>query len=329
MQCSNNLKQIAISCHMMHDAVNHFPSLCIQKDYATYDTSKFHWRVGWAAMLFPYIEQTARYDLIMKIPDQGLPIAPYTTTATVDYNGNTYTNPYANIITAFLCPSDQVNTTVNGSLAPTSYRINLGDETYNNSISIGTGSLRRGIAGRGDQWVCDMSGITDGTSNTALFIESTIATTHNGTLQTLREGVAQTTADVYRMPISLVEECRSYRDGSKLSSVYPGSRRGTRIADGYGPIFTGVHMVLPPNSPTCTYNNAEFAFCAASSYHAGGAQVALCDGSVRFVSDTINSKRSDYDSLGTGTLTVNNSGESYFGIWGALGTRNGGEKTSF
>lgn len=325
MQCSNNLKQLALACHNMHDVTGRFPALAYQDGY---DHTSFHWRVSWPPMLFPYIEQTQRYQTVIQIPDQGIPIAPYTTTATVSFNGGTVDNPYAGILDAFLCPSEVVNSPIDGDLAPTSYRINIGDETYNNTISLGTDSLMRGVAGRGDQFKCTMASITDGTSSTALFAESTIATTMDGNISTLRGGIAQTSADVYRMPISLVEECRNNRNGMELNSTYPNSRRGARLADAYGTVFTGVHFVLPPNSPTCSYNHFEFTFNASSSYHAGGAQLAMCDGSVRFVSDTVDCKRSDYNTLGGGTLTVGNSGKSYFGVWGAMGTRNGGETTS-
>lgn len=328
MQCSNNVKQLSLSCHTMHDAVKHFPSLCAQKGYALYDEG-FHWRVSWPPMLFPYIEQMARYDVVMQIRKDELPIAPYTNVAQVEHNGVVYDNPYAGLLSGFLCPSETVTDPVDGALAPTSYRINLGDETYNNSVSMGTDSLRRGVAGRGDQYTCTMGSISDGTSNTALFVESTITTGFDQAIQSLRGGTAQTTGDVYRMPLSLVEECRSFRDGSNLTSVFPNSRRGARLADAYGPVFTGVHMVLPPNSPTCSYNHFEFVFCAASSYHPGGVQVGFCDGSVHFIPDTIDCKRSDYNSLDGGTISADNSGKSYFGVWGGLGSRNGGESVSF
>jgi prepilin-type N-terminal cleavage/methylation domain-containing protein/prepilin-type processing-associated H-X9-DG protein len=325
MQCTNNLKQLALSCHNMHDVEGHFPSLAYQRGYPT---DSFHWRVSWPAMLFAYIEQTQRHTVVMQIPEQGIPCAPYTTSATVNHNGATIENPYAGFLSAFICPSEVVNTPCDGALAPISYRINIGDETYNNTISLGNDSLRRGVAGRGDQFKCTMASIEDGTSNTILFAESTITTQMDGRVSSLRGGIAQTSADVYRMPISLVEECRSNRNGMELNSAFPNSRRGARLADAYGPVFTGVHIILPPNSPTCSYNHFEFTFNAASSYHSGGVNVAMCDGSVRFVPDTIDCRRSDYTSLGGSTLTVGNSGRSFFGVWGAMGTRNGGETTS-
>ena len=324
MQCSNNLKQLALSMHNMHDATGHFPSLAYQKGYPT---DSFHWRVGWVAFLFPYFEQAARFSTVMQIPEQGIGCAPYTTTATVNFNGTTFNNPYAGNISTILCPSEQVTEPVDGALGVISYRINLGDETYNNTASYTKDILNRGIASRGDQVTIKMGSITDGTSNTGMFTESTISPTLAQILS-LKGGVAQSSADVYRMPISLVEECRNNRNGSEVATAYTRAARGTRMADAYGPIYNAVHWILPPNSPTCSYNHTEFTFCAASSYHSGGVQAAMCDGSVRFISDTVDCKREDYNSLATSTLTVGNSGKSYFGVWGAIGTRNGGESVA-
>ena len=321
MQCSNNIKQLALACHNMHDVNGHFPSLAYQKGYAH---DSFHWRVSWGPFLFPFVEQATRYQTVISIPEQGIGCAPYTTGATVAFNGSTIDNPYAGVINTFLCPSEVVNQPVDGSLAPISYRINLGDETYNNTASYTKSILNRGVASRGDEFTVTMASIIDGTSNTALFTESTIAPAL-GANNTLKGGIAQSSADVYRMPISLVEECRNNRNGSEVGTAYSWSARGVRLGDAYGPIYTGVHWVLPPNSPTCSYNHAEFCFVAASSYHSGGCQVAMCDGSVRFVSDTVDCKREDYANLPTSTLTVGNTGASYFGVWGAMGTRNGGE----
>ncbi len=325
MECSNNIKQLALACHNMHDAVGYFPSICYQRGYAT---DGDHWRVSWCAMLFPYLEQTARYNIVLQIPEQGMNCPPYLKDATFEFNGQTIQNPYAGFLSAFICPSEKVADPVNGELAPTSYRINLGDETYNNSTSYKKDRLNRGIAARGDQVKIKVSSITDGTSNTGMFTESTIAPKVDK-ISTLKGGVAQSSADVYKMPLSLVEECRNNRsNGNELASVFSESRRGVRM-DGYGPIYTGVHWILPPNSPTCSYNHAEYCFCAASSYHAGGCQVAMCDGSVRFVSETIDCKRGDYANLlSSGVQAYNNSGQSYFGVWGAIGTRDGGESVA-
>ncbi len=321
MQCSNNLKQIALACHNMHDTQGHFPALAYQQGYPT---NSFHWRVGWAAFLFPYFEQSARFNMVMQIPEQGINCAPYNTNATVTHNGSTIENPYAGKITTLICPSDPVQDPVDGALGVISYRINLGDETYNNTASYRKDILNRGVTSRGDEFTVKMGSITDGTSNTGMFTESTISPSRSKILS-LKGGVAQSSADVYRMPISLVEECRNNRNGEEVGTAYSMALRGTRIADAYGPIYNAVHWVLPPNSPTCSYNHNEFTFCAASSYHSGGAQAAMCDGSVRFISDTVNCKRDDYNNLATSTLTVGNSGKSYFGVWGAIGTRNGGE----
>ena len=63
---------------------------------------------------------------------------------------------------------------------------------------------------------------------------------------------------------------------------------------------------LPPNAKTFDCGNASHnaGFTAARSRHTGGVMVLMCDGSARFVGDSIE-------------LT----------IWRALGSRNGGEVT--
>jgi prepilin-type processing-associated H-X9-DG protein len=63
---------------------------------------------------------------------------------------------------------------------------------------------------------------------------------------------------------------------------------------------------------------------SANSYHTGGANFGLGDGSVTFVSETINA-------TGSGTMPTNpivSGGSSNFGVWGAAGSINGSESTS-
>ena len=63
---------------------------------------------------------------------------------------------------------------------------------------------------------------------------------------------------------------------------------------------------------------------SASSYHSGGVNAGIGDGSVRFITDLINW------STGTMSDTVAcvTSGPSPFGVWGALGSINGGESNA-
>jgi hypothetical protein len=90
--------------------------------------------------------------------------------------------------------------------------------------------------------------------------------------------------------------------------------------------LTMFSTVLPPNSPSCsmgtvlTTDNSRSYF-SSSSYHTGGVNVALSDAAVRFISNSID----------TGTLSkpaLTNAASPY-GVWGAMGTMNGGENQSF
>ncbi|MDR2757260.1 MAG: DUF1559 domain-containing protein, partial [Planctomycetaceae bacterium] len=56
------------------------------------------------------------------------------------------------------------------------------------------------------------------------------------------------------------------------------------------------------------------------SNHSGGVTVGLLDGSVRFITDTIN--------CGDLNAAAVKTGSSPFGVWGALGSPSGGESVS-
>ncbi|MCF0233890.1 MAG: DUF1559 domain-containing protein [Thermoguttaceae bacterium] len=79
------------------------------------------------------------------------------------------------------------------------------------------------------------------------------------------------------------------------------------------------HAVLPPNSPMCTAFLSVF-LLPPTSYHSGGVNAAMADGSVRFISDTID--------CGDTTAFRPASGKSPYGVFGAMGTPSGGETIS-
>ncbi len=116
-------------------------------------------------------------------------------------------------------------------------------------------------------------------------------------------------------------------DGMYISGGYANSMGWNYVNGSYQ--MTSFVTTLPPNSASC-YLNAGFynALVSASSYHSGGVNVTLLDGAVRFISETIDA--------GTGKCFADVatdpvgevSGESPFGVWGAYGSRDGGEAKS-
>ena len=116
---------------------------------------------------------------------------------------------------------------------------------------------------------------------------------------------------------------------------------GWWFAGNYGDtMFTTMFPINPQNRISDVPNQALYgvdinpSIQAASSYHPGGAQFAFCDGSVRFVKETIDCAPFDAAtglpqawSLGAnGLYTVNPPGR--MGVYQALSTRNGGEVIS-
>ena len=91
--------------------------------------------------------------------------------------------------------------------------------------------------------------------------------------------------------------------------------------------------MLPPNGPSCGRRGEDWAIITASSYHPGGCNVLFGDGTVHFMSETVDA--------GDPTRTVQQmpewqggnrpqdyAGRSPYGVWGALGTSQSGESVS-
>jgi prepilin-type N-terminal cleavage/methylation domain-containing protein len=112
--------------------------------------------------------------------------------------------------------------------------------------------------------------------------------------------------------------------------------RGFRWANA-APIFSGVNMMLPPNSECAlTDANVSAPGCVPpSSRHPGGVHVLMGDGAVRFITDSIDA--GNYAAGGStiagrpvGTDPILNvpGSQSPYGLWGALGTRANSEVIS-
>jgi hypothetical protein len=179
--------------------------------------------------------------------------------------------------------------------------------------------------------LCD---ITDGTSSTICFGETVISTAYDKVL-----GVSGSWVDTTAVPQNTkAVVLATTQPAACLSNVSHGEYsgavadilqwKGTKWSAGH-PSRTSFATLLPPNSPSCVSQTNDIQtriINSASSQHAGGiVQVLLVDGAVRVASNSIDTGKL----LDTANpAKIKESGESDFGVWGALGSINGGESTS-
>jgi prepilin-type N-terminal cleavage/methylation domain-containing protein len=340
MSCANHLKQYALALHNYHDVNNGaFPAGRGGPGCHLEAADKNDQRSCWNALFYvtPYMEQQARYDAYMEVRS---------TTGTVD--GKTklagqctqpwYTSGTKSIekVCAFpgpavyLCPSDgeankpgyasnswgteYQNARTNYMTCRGDWAVIDGSSTYSNN-SIGYGfETTRGMFG-----VMAWFGIescTDGTSNTLLLSEH--ATSYEKNTPTVLAGGQYGVSGVSNKP-SL---CTLAQSGGMLTSSLIDSLFGTLAFNGRMNSTAFVTMG-PPNDPACMSAASNgFGLVPPTSYHTGGVNAALTDASVRFISQTIECGDQ------TSTTQVKRSGVSRFGVWGALGSRDGGEATT-
>ena len=195
----------------------------------------------------------------------------------------------AKIVPMFLCPSDaeellhdMVSGTATVSFAGTNYAFNGGDGTGSNT------NLAAAIDNGGICWTdarVGLQDITDGTSNTIAVTESL-----RGPGDTL-PAASRPNIQIYRAtPCS--EALAVSAETGGLSALLPsvtgwdGKRLTTWLESGMptGPLMNGR---FTPNSAIPDLTTGSARLCAARSRHSGGVNACFCDGSVRFLFDTV------------------------------------------
>ena len=168
MSCSNNLKQIGLAMHNMHQNEGSLPA----SDYA----AGGNWGT-WQVAILPYIEQDNMFKLYLgfKTGPQGYSTAPNTTNVTCLF------------IKSLQCPSDSGsgnNTAPNfANITKHNYVVNAGNTvrlqgTFSGVAFGGAPFLRNGVTQK-------LTDIMDGTSNT-LMASETIIGINNGATNDLR-----------------------------------------------------------------------------------------------------------------------------------------------
>jgi prepilin-type processing-associated H-X9-DG protein len=216
------------------------------------------------------------------------------------------------------CPSDRYSGYT--PQAKTNYAFCIGDTITSNNGGIEWWTPEpRGIfylhskIGVGD--------ITDGASNTIAMAERSLH--QDGT--SIHGNIYQGLGGMPQNP----QVCLNLAVGQNFIPSAVGSLTdwpGSRWCD-INPSMTGMTTILPPNSPSCSMStwDGDAGIFSATSRHQGGVHVLMGDGAVRFISNSINAGVASSPDPALSAVNYSPRGPSPYGIWGALGTRNGNE----
>ena len=324
MQCSNHMKQMALALHNYVDAYKEsLPAGCSQFQNYTQDFAN----VSPQVMLLPYMEGMARYEAISN--------------AVLNTGMNVYNSTLPEIllpVPTLLCPSDTNKKQERASSLCVCWGDWIDNFTHDGSDWVRPADPRyngwlinnRGAFTCGLKWT-SLGGVVDGTSNTIAIGERVIADGSNDILNTFAIDASIIVNDPATNSVSSPPSlCLTVKDPDNPKQIKPSipiasNWAGLQWADGRVH-YTGFNTILPPNSPTCTDGTLviERILVSASSCHTGGMNTARYDGSVSFVSSTVDCSTWSGGSNGLDQLPVRG-GPSPYGVWGAMGSINGGE----
>ena len=269
-QCKNNLKQMGLALQTYEESCQALPP-------ANVNNLSVHTR------LLSQLDLTTVYESV---------------DFNVSYNHANNVAAYNTTVPFFLCPSDVDKLPQVGGR--TNYYGNTGTEIIYSLPSTTVGGTNYGMPMPNGSIVQSrairLRDISDGTSNTAAFSERNKGDGSNG--------VTSPESDTYQpgtypaTPDAALADCNAVNVADLTKQGY--SNVGIPWLQPYHS-STMYYHVAPPNGRSCMYPPGRI-MTTASSRHAGGVHLVLCDGSTRFVSDSIN-----------------------LAIWRALGSRDSGE----
>jgi prepilin-type N-terminal cleavage/methylation domain-containing protein/prepilin-type processing-associated H-X9-DG protein len=273
-QCVNHLHQLAVAAHNRHDVFNTFPPGVYQLSFA--GMPRFR-GVTLFVKLLPYLEQSALADGW----DEADPL-----TNTIGAN----TSRTATVLQTLICPTDvipqnPVNTGSNRWYGITSYGGNGGARSYDPQFASNDGIFF--VTGPGSQTAPNgqpirMADVTDGLSNTLLFGErSHFDRNHDSFAANITAPNGQFVNHLGTVGWWAASGGRLAGGDVTMSTFAPINSRVP------APFSQGASMVPPATDFSSYQFYNERRMCAFGSLHPGGANFALADGSVRFISQTI------------------------------------------
>jgi prepilin-type N-terminal cleavage/methylation domain-containing protein/prepilin-type processing-associated H-X9-DG protein len=305
-QCTNNLKQIAISIHNYLSTEGAIPP-----DAGT-GTGTGQNDFSMKPRLLSYMEQTATYNSInfayRFVAAQNVTVSVQTINSFLcpsDGNNPSYAPPFPTF-------SQYTSSTICGQ---TNYANNIGVcRTFNGNRYDGPAyALSDSTLGP----VVTMAMLIDGSSNTAIFSEwiKGTNTTQNGKNMVYLSKLTFSTSPLSpALAGTLAQSIQNIAQTCTTTTQSSWHRKGGSWAQQACGNGGGYTHIMTPNKNSCFFTNddgnppstrIDRTIVGAQSNHPGGVNVSFCDGSVKFIKDSVNA-----------------------GTWGALATMAGGEVIS-
>ena len=293
MQCTNHLKQLGLAMHNYHDTYGGLPYRQGGPDASTTSDVNPPRRLSAFVALLPFMEQGSLYDAA---------------NTNMRHVWDSSFAPWTAQIDGLICPSDSE---VNSPFGDLNYSLSHGDCVASDYSTNGHETIPNGVRGMfGMETHYNFRDVTDGLANTIAMSEF-VKPPSDGRLG---RAVTNDSTNPVNCLARLVNG--EYTSGSSL--IDQNRCSGYRWPDGR-PGYCALTTILPPNSATCS-SQSNGGLYTASSRHPGGVNALYVDGSVHFTSETI-----DTGNLASSVPGNKSNIASPFGVWGALGSKAGGE----
>jgi prepilin-type N-terminal cleavage/methylation domain-containing protein/prepilin-type processing-associated H-X9-DG protein len=288
-QCVNNLKQMGLGLHNYHSSQNTFP---MGASASNNTLGSSYWN-GWSAqgLMLSYMEQTAIYNAIN-----------FSLDPLVNNSGSFNSTSLYTKINSYLCPSDPGA----GRIYTNSYYMSEGANVINTPGSQGFGNASSGPSNGlfCFNYAFGIADCTDGTSNTVAASEGV---TGNNQYQLYRgngvvsAGTQPAQNDVYMSQtttLSNLVACTNAMITNVKNQTNISGNRGQYWGWG-AEAMSLFNTVVPPNSTQYYFNQCRYGcqcglgsadhsdITNASSFHSGGCNVLLADGSVKFIKSSL------------------------------------------
>jgi len=303
-KCSNNFKQLVLACHNYQDATGQLP----------YGRKFDNWDAyTWTQLILPHFEQAAVYAGYVTLSDRAWQQSYPGSNGPIGNNAQQRNARHA-VMQVYLCPSDigpntnEIGTTDYGGIRGNIRGCTGSGDMYGSPTDTTAGPWGVGVFGVVPFQTTDpngrifnttgprtmgipLEGISDGTSNTVM----------------LSEGLSPETSSGWGGPIGMT--IYGNMGGALFTTTIAPNSSSPDRPIGPCPQNQGIRSYLAPcvslGGNAWWTRSAVGAYVAARSQHTGGVNVSMADGSVRFVTDSID-----------------------LAIWRAAGTRSGGESAA-